>query len=156
MCEEISYVDYVFTRYLLDTTPLRHDIKALHAEDALCTWIGVPYYQYGRKPQIYVWPRLQRILEQGPATSSRRYPSLVSFIGDTGSGKSTLIRAMIQRIRPSETELHSVPVPGLPDDDFRSTSSDIHVYVDPNTRFTNSPTFYAGTSYSCSHFLMEI
>ncbi|KAH7141535.1 hypothetical protein B0J13DRAFT_556977 [Dactylonectria estremocensis] len=140
MCEEIKYVDYVFTRYLLDTTALRHNKKALHAEDALCTWIGVPYYQYGKKPQIYVWPRLQCILDQGPVTAVKRHPSLVSFIGDTGSGKSTLIRAMIQMIRPGET--HHAPVPGSPDDDFRSTSSDIHVYGDPNTRQTSYPIFY--------------
>ncbi|KAF7557011.1 hypothetical protein G7Z17_g1023 [Cylindrodendrum hubeiense] len=145
MCEEINFVEYVFTRHLLDTTALRDDNKALHAEDALCTWIGVPYYQYNRKPQIFVWSRMQRILEQGPTTKTRRYPSLVSFIGDTGSGKSTLIRAMIQMIRPSETKQHSVPVPGLPGDDFQSTSSDIHLYADPNTLFTDCPIFYAGS-----------
>ncbi|KAF4964163.1 hypothetical protein FSARC_7892 [Fusarium sarcochroum] len=140
-CEEVGYIDYVFTRYLL-RSPTPESRPELHVNDTTCAWIGVPVLQEADKPQIHVWSRLQDLLQMSRKTRRRQYPNLVSFIGDTGSGKSTLIRAMIQMARPESPGDESVPVPGLPEDRFVSTSSDIHAYADPLTLSSRSPMVY--------------
>ncbi|KAF4334927.1 calcium-independent phospholipase a2 [Fusarium beomiforme] len=140
-CDEVDYVDYVFTRYLL-RPPSPTSRPELHADDVTCSWIGVPVFQSVDRPQIHIWSRLQDLLQMSRTTRKRQYPNLISFIGDTGSGKSTLIRTMIKMARPEMPSEESVPVPGLPEDRFVSTSSDIHAYADPLTLSSRSPMVY--------------
>jgi hypothetical protein len=142
-CDEVDYMDYVFTRYLL-RPPSPTSRPELHANDVTCSWIGVPVFQSVDRPQIHIWSRLQDLLQMSRTARKRQYPNLISFIGDTGSGKSTLIRTMIKMARPETPQDESVPVPGLPEDRFVSTSSDIHAYADPLTLSSRSPMVYVG------------
>ncbi|KAF7546084.1 hypothetical protein G7Z17_g8670 [Cylindrodendrum hubeiense] len=48
---------------------------------------------------------------------------------------------MIHLLKPSDQKL-STPVPGFTNDQFDSTSSDIHVYPDPQTLSTERPMFF--------------
>ncbi|KAM5380846.1 hypothetical protein ACJZ2D_003370 [Fusarium nematophilum] len=142
-CEEVDLKGYLFARYLL-CPPAPEQMLRLSAKDIRCAWIGLPDLQAGDVPQIHVYPRLQHLLSGPHDFPALQYPSLVSFIGDTGSGKSTLIRAMIRMCRLDEQEQNSVPLPGLPNLEsmFLSTSSDIHVYSDPASVSDESPVFF--------------
>lgn len=144
-CMEVEFMEFAFTHYLLDTSLLEKKKEELHERDLATAWIGLPFLQRREFPHLHVWPRLQQLLDTAKDPPPRQYPSLVSFIGDTGSGKSTLIRAMIQLIRPKEIKKHSLPIPGFASDIFESTTSDVHVYADPRTLATENPMFFVGT-----------
>jgi hypothetical protein len=73
--------------------------RDLHGEDRVAQWfvvrLGTPEWEQAR---LCVSDRFRRLCDPGISGnrwSSNLYPSFVSFIGDTGTGKSTLVRAMI-------------------------------------------------------------
>jgi ABC-type glutathione transport system ATPase component len=78
------------------------------------------------------------------------HPRLVSFIGTTGAGKSTIIRMLIERPwlpqgvsrQPSEQESISVPVVGKQAPE-RPESGDVHLYRDhsPSSLDYSKPLF---------------
>lgn len=144
-CDEVEYKEYVYMMLLLDSRYLQNK-EVLHLEDIWSTWLGVPHDQpKGPYPQLYIWPRLKRLVANGPAVvQQRQYPSLVSFVGDTGSGKSTLIRALVRMLKPRANHEYAVPVPGAVSDGFMSTSSDVRLFADPRTASEKVPIFFVG------------
>ncbi|GAW20800.1 hypothetical protein ANO14919_103110 [Xylariales sp. No.14919] len=141
-CEEVDFREYVYTSWLMDAKMRSKDQTALHLDDIWSTWLGIPDGQDGPHPKINIYPRLERLIAAVPDKPPRQYPSLVSIIGDTGSGKSTLIAAMIRMLAPTAHKDYRVPVPGTDTDNFDSTSSDVHMFVDPRTSHTEYPCFF--------------
>ncbi len=146
-CQEVDFEEFVYTASLLDSRLQDGDKTALHVDDLWSTWFGVPHDQEGPLPQLHIYPRLHQLIADNPNPKRppRQYPSLISLVGDTGSGKSTLIRAIIRMLAPRAHKDYRVPVPGSASDGFDSTSSDVHLFADPGTRSSTSPLYFVGT-----------
>ncbi|KAF9738488.1 hypothetical protein PMIN01_03771 [Paraphaeosphaeria minitans] len=124
-----------------------YEQHALHMEDEDTTWFGLdrdsqnrPIFQdYGRYSAIMV--------ESNNGDYRSRYPQLVSFIGQTGAGKSTLIKMLIdQQERKSATQNWGFPSPvagSLANGGSVPTSGDVHLYSDPKTYTSGYPMLYA-------------
>jgi hypothetical protein len=132
-------------RWLISAETPPEEQRELHVKDIFSTWFGVVQSNFAiTKPSLFVWPRLSWIIENQFAClrNEKQYPSLVSFIGDTGGGKSTVIKTLIRN--HSFSESWEVPVPGNPVDSHLSTSGDVHLYADPSSLAGTAPIFYAG------------
>ena len=115
--------------------------RDLHNEDRVAQWFVVKLgTQEGEQARLYVSDRFRQLCNpgiSGSRWSSSVYPSFVSFIGDTGTGKSTLVRAMILM---GQVNASGLPSPGdkLPEnkiDKFRAViAAGIH---GPVTRTAN-------------------
>ncbi|KAF4447081.1 hypothetical protein F53441_9380 [Fusarium austroafricanum] len=139
-CKEIDFQQWIFISWLLDTRLLGKDKTTLHVDDLWSTWLGLSEDQGGPYPQLCIYPQLEMLVNKVVQRPPFQYPSLISFVGDTGSGKSTLIRAMIESLAPGHE--YQVPVQGAADDRYESTSSDVHLFADPKTQSSEVPRFF--------------
>ncbi|KAJ3460552.1 hypothetical protein MRS44_011419 [Fusarium solani] len=139
-CEEIDFQQWIFVSWLVDSKIPDKENATLHINDLWSTWFGVPEDQEGRFPQLCIYPRLERLIEKVLEKPKFQYPSLISFVGDTGSGKSTLIRAIVESLAPGQD--YQVPVQGVAKDKFKSTSSDVRLFADPQTQSSEVPRFF--------------
>jgi hypothetical protein len=83
--------------------------RDLHDGDRIAEWFVVKVETPGRdQATLRVCDRFKQLCDPGISGnkwSPNQYPSFVSFIGDTGTGKSTLVRAMILMGQVNASEL---------------------------------------------------
>ncbi|KAH8708474.1 hypothetical protein GQ44DRAFT_627959 [Phaeosphaeriaceae sp. PMI808] len=121
--------------------------ERMHLEDGDTTWFGIA--QDGNQRPIFLDHGRYATLIANSASSrfKTRFPRLVSFIGQTGAGKSTIVKMLIERQRnDADTEAKSLfpcPVVGTLTNDWIPTSGDVHLYAAPSSYFTLFPTLYA-------------
>jgi hypothetical protein len=100
--------------------------------------------------QLSDFPRFGQLVSQHRKIHRKQelhscFPRLVSFIGMTGAGKSTLIHMLMERLwepgdRPLLVEAGlAIPVVGKRGDS-NLTSGDVHLYLDP---YPETPIFFA-------------
>jgi energy-coupling factor transporter ATP-binding protein EcfA2 len=114
----------------------------LHIQDEdtswFCAWKGeedeMVFQDYGRYATL--------MAETSARERKVRYPALVSFVGQTGAGKSTLIRLLIELYSSTDKRLQ-VPVVGSTKQQDTPTSGDVHLYCDPKTSDGKHPVLYA-------------
>ncbi|KAG8629356.1 hypothetical protein KVT40_003221 [Elsinoe batatas] len=123
-------------------------VKLAHEQDSSSKWFGVTkdsssrlkFDDYGR------YSSLMSSLRH-PTDHQHRYPQLVSFVGVTNAGKSTIIKMLIQRAlssleRPTADEWAS-PLVGAAIHDSVPTSGDVNLYADPRTHDSALPILLA-------------
>ncbi|KAI9893878.1 MAG: hypothetical protein M1814_005431 [Vezdaea aestivalis] len=111
-----------------------------HATDLTTTWFG--FEEKNGEPTLQDYGRYSEILGNIPRTGGRQYPGLASFIGQTGAGKSTLIKMLIDLAKENDATSET-PVPGKTDDELTPTSGNVHLYPDPKTIESKWPLLYA-------------
>lgn len=128
--------------------------EKLHMDDIDTTWFGVvregherPLLQdYGRYATLIAGVKDLRLgaISSLSATSDygeALYPSLISFVGQTGAGKSSLIKLLID-LKSDENETFETPVVGAAGRDV-ATSEDVHLYLDPDSSESQVPLLFA-------------
>ncbi|KAH6886261.1 hypothetical protein B0T10DRAFT_576010 [Thelonectria olida] len=128
--------------------PTQEEQNNRHGGDISTTWFGV--VNEGYQPFLHYSNRMVDILQESQVGDySERFPHLVSFVGQTGAGKSTIIKMLINReqartvqARAKNTNDYPAPVPGLVGDNI-PTTGDVHLYADPGTYYAQKPILYA-------------
>lgn len=133
---------------ILHPTRNPQEIQKLHEEDQLTKWFGVSKDHAGR-PVFEDYGRYATLMSSiSPIESmGNRYPQIVSFIGTTNAGKSTLIKLLVnhdvQNASPENRAMFPSPVVGSVVNDTLPTSGDVHLYADPATHAEQLPILYA-------------
>lgn len=123
------------------------EIQRLHEADESTKWFGVARDLTGR-PNFEDYGRYASLMSNISNIEGlgNRYPQLVSFIGVTNAGKSTLIKMLVNHDNtddsPDRPNFPS-PVVGSVVNDTLPTSGDVHLYADPATHTEQLPILYA-------------
>ena len=141
---------HVVRRLKAILNPTRHPdaIQKLHEDDESTKWFGVARDLTGR-PNFEDYGRYATLMASiSPIESmGNRYPQLVSFIGVTNAGKSTLIKMLVNHhldaASPEDQVMFPSPVVGSVVNDTLPTSGDVHLYADPSSHAEQLPILYA-------------
>ncbi|KAI1360297.1 hypothetical protein F5Y08DRAFT_331673 [Xylaria arbuscula] len=120
-------------RQILEPMRTEEEHEAELLEDQDTTWFG-----YGRDASNH-----PHLYETHTEETGERFPQLASFIGETGAGKSTLIKLLIDRqdlVSPQGSKYYS-PVTSSNQDRI-ATTGDVHLYADPSTLHATSPLLF--------------
>ncbi|KAF7511091.1 hypothetical protein GJ744_005322 [Endocarpon pusillum] len=116
----------------------------LHIADDDTTWFGVLPDQAGEL-MFHDFGRYEEFLAQSMFTTKlAQFPSLLSFVGPTGAGKSTIVKALVKLfVSGTEISKQQAPVVGMSQHQAVPTSGEVHLYWDPSSLLTNRPLMYA-------------
>ncbi|SMR43927.1 unnamed protein product [Zymoseptoria tritici ST99CH_3D1] len=133
---------------ILNPTRNSAEIQKLHEDDEATKWFGVTR-DATAKPTFQDYGRYATLMSNiSPLENqSHRYPQIVSFIGVTNAGKSTLIKMLVNHELQEQSAVNRSmfpsPVVGSVVNDAVPTSGDVHLYADPATHAEQLPILYA-------------
>ena len=111
--KKVDQLPQIYVNAVTYSEPDPEKQRDLHDEDRIAQWFVVRLGSHEReKARLCVSDRFRRLCNPGISEnrwSSNIYPSFVSFIGATGAGKSTLVRAMILM---GQVNASGLPTPG--------------------------------------------
>jgi len=122
----------------------------MHANDVQSLWFAISStVSQTAGVELDDFPRFSRLVvnHRQKHDVDACFPRLVSFVGNTGAGKSTIIRMMLEK--PWLTDLgsimegHEVPVVGDADSTI-ATSGDVHLYAEAisDSEMIDRPVFF--------------
>lgn len=128
------------------------DRAQMHMADERNSWFGVlrtgtraRLVDYGRYTALMAALKEERRISPSSFNSEGMvdtcYPAIASFVGETGAGKSTVVKLLIDLNAPKD-EPNASPVVGA-SGVSASTSEDVHLYHDPKTSRNDSPILFA-------------
>ncbi|KAL8916178.1 MAG: hypothetical protein Q9172_006425 [Xanthocarpia lactea] len=133
-------------RSILEPSSNAEEQEALHRDDEDTTWFGI-----GRDhvdgPVFEDYGRFAALMQDSlPKPGAVRHPQLISFIGQTGAGKSTVVKMLInhQDLKTNQTlrSRYPAPLPGSVNDNV-PVSANVHLYADPDSYQSTTPILYA-------------
>ncbi|KAI1103045.1 FabD/lysophospholipase-like protein [Jackrogersella minutella] len=127
-------------RQILEPTRTEEEHESELLEDRDTTWFGFGRDASGH-PLFHDFGRFAAIMSETVTDETvERYPQLATFIGETGVGKSTLIKLLIDRhdLTAPEGSNYYAPVTSSSHDRI-STTGDVHLYADPSNLYGSHP-----------------
>jgi len=149
---------HLWVAHLHDSKVSTENVLKRIASDRCHRWIGIADTTdvardnasiKAAKPELLLYPTMTRLFtDSGGIVATQRprkqYPRVVSFFGDTGAGKSTVVKNLIRLLHTPLDESADVPVTSPSDRVENSTSGGVHVYTDPKSLASSAPIVYAG------------
>ncbi|KAK2606241.1 hypothetical protein QQS21_003289 [Conoideocrella luteorostrata] len=122
------------------TSNVDHE-KSLELDDDT-TWFGV-VRDLSQQQVFQDYGRFAALMSESQSEETQdRFPQLVSFIGQTGAGKSTLIKILIERAQAESRIKLPSPVTSSANDRL-PTTGDVHLYGEPSSFHSPIPMLFA-------------
>lgn len=140
--EQVDVADAEKILGCLKQTASETELGALHDKDETSCWFGIniDHINHG-SPVFEDFGRFATLVaESSTGKFAVRYPGLISFIGETGAGKSSLVRLLIELNNHLNKDL-DMPIVGAKETTL-PTSGDVHLYSDPATEDEKYPLYY--------------
>ncbi|KAF8457059.1 hypothetical protein BDZ91DRAFT_800794 [Kalaharituber pfeilii] len=116
---------------------LRHEI-ALKSK-----WFGVTIDSNSSNVKFDITGRyLELSMTNTALNQQKNFPAWISFVGETGTGKSSLINGLVKITSGGKHDCET-PVVGDAEHAQIPTSSDVHLFIDPKSRDSERPIIYA-------------
>lgn len=79
------------------------DRERLHVKNIQSKWFGTHIDEQESRIYFRDFGGLSALLQKSHVLPHQQFPSLISFVGDTGAGKSTLINGVLKVVAPVVT-----------------------------------------------------
>jgi len=131
---------------IIEPSTSEEEQNLLHRADDDTTWFGVlPDATDSGQRLLHDFGRYEEFLSQSSfSPKSGQFPSLISFVGPTGAGKSTIVKGLVKLPESNNGDLRQqTPVVGLVQHQSVPTSGEVHLYWDPSSLKSARPLLYA-------------